>query len=169
MYSLLLTVIQLGASASVTFHYIKFGKLISGLVLVTQIRSLLLTPTYFVDPQGCHCEETSLQHYEHSSSTKIFGSVRAQILISEGNPPSLFPEAQARERHGNMCPCGYCVWKASSYFCCCRMQTRLSLLLAIALLILVSCTKTTTSYPKLVSNSILLPLPSEDSYSCYCY
>ena len=29
MYSLLLTVIQLGASASVTFHYIKFGKLIS--------------------------------------------------------------------------------------------------------------------------------------------
>ena len=44
-----------------------------------------------------------------------------------------------------------------SYFCCCRMQTRLSLLLAIALLILVSCTKTTTSYPKLVSNSILLP------------
>ena len=64
------------------------------MVLGTEIRSLPLTPTYFVDPQGCHCEGTSLQHYEHSSSTKIFGSVRAQILISEGNPLFLFPEAR---------------------------------------------------------------------------
>ena len=84
--------------------------------------------------------------------------------------PSLsIPRGPGHARETETCPCGYCVWKASSYFCCCRMQTRLSLLLAIALLILVSCTKTTTSYPKLVSNSILLPLHAEDSYSCYCY